>query len=162
MSTGSAIVDKARVSSVEYWQNIAKDLSVENEELRKQLGSFQQSKGVAVQEVLTQLFVEKVKDAPALESIIDSPTHGKLEEGLEILRTFLDSGCILFFPCCYITLAYIASSYARLLAPSYVDQVESVIVRIVIVLLAGFYIIQGSCFNNFIGLSFSTNGNHVL
>ncbi|KAG0585657.1 hypothetical protein KC19_2G028100 [Ceratodon purpureus] len=76
-STGSLILDRARMTSVEYWQKIAKDLSVENEELRKQLGSFQQPKGVAVQEVLTQLFVEKVKDVSPLESIIDTPTHAE-------------------------------------------------------------------------------------
>lgn len=79
MSTGNVAADKARATSVEYWQKTAKNLSTENEELRKQLGFFLQSKGVAVQEVLTQLFVEKVQDVSAVESIIDSPTHGKFE-----------------------------------------------------------------------------------
>ena len=92
MSTGSVIVDITRETSVEYWKKIAKDLSVENEELRKQLESLQQSKGVAVQEVLTQLFVEKVKDVPAVESIIDPPSRGKLEDDPEILRIFLYRG----------------------------------------------------------------------
>lgn len=78
MSTGNVATDKARATSVEYWQKTAKNLHAENEELRKQLGVFPQAKGVAVQEVLTQLFVEKVQDVPAVESIIDSPTHGEL------------------------------------------------------------------------------------
>lgn len=95
MSTGNGIVDKARATSVEYWQKIANDLSVENEELRKQLGLLQQPNTVAVQEVLTHLLVEKVKDVSLLESIIDTPTHGKLEEGLEILRAFRSSGFII-------------------------------------------------------------------
>lgn len=78
MSTGNVATDMARATSVEYWQKTAKNLSAENEELRKQLGVFPQAKGVAVQEVLTQLFVEKVQDVPAVESIVDSPTHGEL------------------------------------------------------------------------------------
>lgn len=80
LSLGSVNTDKARGSSVEYWQKTANDLSVQNEELRKQLAVFQQSKGVAVQEVLTQLFVEKVQDVSGVEGIVDSFSHGKVKE----------------------------------------------------------------------------------
>jgi len=77
MSTGTVSADKARATSVEYWKNSAKNLSAENEELRKQLGFFLHSKGVASQEVLTQLFVEKVRNLPPVESMIDSPAYGE-------------------------------------------------------------------------------------
>jgi len=83
MSTGNVAADKARATSAEYWQKTAKSLSTENEELRKQLGISLQSRGVAVQEVLTQLFVEKVQDVPAVESIIDSPMDGELRRTMK-------------------------------------------------------------------------------
>uniref|UniRef100_A0A7I4AXA3 histidine kinase n=2 Tax=Physcomitrium patens TaxID=3218 RepID=A0A7I4AXA3_PHYPA len=72
--SGSVTFDKGRASSVEYWQNITKNLSIENEKLRKQLAFFQQCKGVPVQEEFTKRFVEKLQDFPAFESITDPST----------------------------------------------------------------------------------------
>lgn len=83
--SGSVTFDKGRASSVEYWQNITKNLSIENEKLRKQLAFFQQCKGVPVQEEFTKRFVEKLQDFPAFESITDPSTLGKLEDDLDTL-----------------------------------------------------------------------------
>ena len=63
-------VDKPPAASVDYWQRRAAELHAENEKLRELL---QSTKVPAVQDVLTHLFVEKVQDVPAQESILENP-----------------------------------------------------------------------------------------
>lgn len=77
VSTGATSGDKAMATSIEYWQRKALNLHAENEDLRRQLGLAGSSKALAVQEVLTQVFVEKVQDVYALGSTIDSPAQRK-------------------------------------------------------------------------------------
>lgn len=77
VSTGSTSVDKAMPASVEYWQRKAMTLHAENEDLRRQLGLAESSKALAVQEVLTQLFVEKVQDVYATGGTMNSPAQRK-------------------------------------------------------------------------------------